>query len=170
MDGLMNRSDQFIEKHVARALRRISVPEKNVVEFNIASIGKKDLFGRTFYLQHENVSFKMWVGLNVNKIFVIYFIQYEQRDDMANYASEVFKFTFGGAKDVGFKTYYETFKRGGKDYLSIWMTAVGEKDFLTNPTEKLFWSQDIAMMTKSFVRTASRHGLVIDTTILPGPL
>ena len=32
-------------------------------------------------------------------------------------------------------------------------------DASTNPLQKLFWSQDVAMMTESFIRTALRNGL-----------
>ena len=41
---------------------------------------------------------------------------------------------------------------------------------LTNPLQKLFWSQDVAMMTESFMRTALRNGLNLTTRCKPAPL
>ena len=41
---------------------------------------------------------------------------------------------------------------------------------LTNPLQKLFWSQDVAMMTESFIRTALRNGLNLARRCKPAPL
>ena len=43
-------------------------------------------------------------------------------------------------------------------------------NFSTNPLQKLFWSQDVAMMTESFIRTALRNGLNLTTRCKPAPL
>ena len=40
----------------------------------------------------------------------------------------------------------------------------------SSPLQKLFWSQDVAMMTESFIRTALRNGLNLTTRCRPAPL
>ena len=56
---------------------------------------------------------------------------------------------------------------GSKDVFGHLQT---EPDLLTNPLQKLFWSQDVAMMTESFIRTALRNGLNLTTRCRPAPL
>lgn len=58
----------------------------------------------------------------------------------------------------------------GEPIASIWLTAPAEKGLLTNPTEKLFWAQDIAMMTGSFLRAALRNGIELRTDAKAAPL
>ncbi len=85
---------------------------------------------------------------------------------------KIFSFTFGGAEKIGFHTFYERAQPDGHDVVSIWMSATAKDVFLTSPSEKLFWAQDVAMMTQSFLRTAIRYkGEVnIATLVDPGPL
>jgi hypothetical protein len=111
--------------------------------------------------------------LNVYRIFVIYFVDATgQGQGYTDVLREVFKYTFGGAEKIGFHTFYERASPDGDDVVSIWMSATAKESFLTSPTEKLFWAQDIAMMTQSFLRTALRYHQTVKlvTTSEPGPL
>jgi hypothetical protein len=164
------KSDEFLTRHVYQALHRISVPSVGVHKFLVADTGRKDLFGRLFSLTSENVAFQLWVGLNVYRVFVVYFVRSDGSEEFSARAERIFRFTFGGATAVGFVPHYEAANINGEAILSIWLTARTEKDLLTNPAAKLFWSQDVAMMTESFVRTAVRNGLELRTKASPGPL
>jgi hypothetical protein len=166
----MGKSEEFLTLHLYRALQRISVPSQGVHKFHVSDTGRKDLFGRLFTLSSEAVTFQLWVGLNVYRIFVVYFVKSDGGEDFSARAEKVFKFTFGVATAVGFVPHYEVANINGEPVLSIWLTARTQEDLLTNPAAKLFWSQDVAMMTESFVRTALRNGLVVQTMASPGPL
>jgi hypothetical protein len=168
------RSDQFLKRHVKKALSRITVPGTDAATLTATDVGEKDIFGNLFLLEGANgFRFKLWVGLNVYRIFVIYFVDSAGKD--ANYTDrlrDIFQFTFGGAEKIGFHTFYERAQPDGEDVVSIWMSATVKETFLTSPTEKLFWAQDVAMMTQSFLRTAVRYrkDVKITTKVDPGPL
>jgi hypothetical protein len=167
---LIVQSDEFLRKHVRDALSKISVPTLGVFGFHVTDGGAKDIFGHLFILEADNLKFHMWVGLNVRRLFVIYFLERPEEAGYSERVAQIFRFTFGGAEAVGFKAHYEDALVDGEPVLSIWLTTATEPDLLTNPTEKLFWAQDIAMMTESFIRTALRNGLKIHTNCYPGPL
>jgi len=170
IDNFIRRSDEFLTLHVHRAFERISIPSLNIEKFSVIDTGKKDLFGRLFLFASERVNFRVWVGLNVHRVFVIYFIRTDGHENFVERAQAIFQFTFGGATTVGFAPYYEVANVDGESILSIWLTARTAADLLTNPYDKLFWSQDVTMMTESFIRTAIRNGLDVNTTASPGPL
>lgn len=171
---LEDRTDQCLKLHIPKALSRITVPGTDADKLVVKRIGKKDIFGHLYYLDGENgFRFKIWVGINVYRVFVIYFVDANRkRNNYTDRLKEIFQYTFGGAEQIGFHPFYERTKAEGQDIVSIWMSATVKDTFLTSPTEKLFWAQDVAMMTQSFLRTALRHGdsVNIQTNIDPRPL
>lgn len=174
IERLESRADQFLRKHIPDALSRITIPGTDAEVISVKCIGNKDIFGHLYHLDGANdFKFKMWVGLNVYRVFVIYFVCSEDR--AGNYERklmEIFKYTFGGAEKIGFHTFYERAQVAEHEVVSIWMSATVKESFLISPTEKLFWAQDVAMMTQSFLRTAIRHqnDINIFTPADPGPL
>jgi hypothetical protein len=167
---LMVQSDEFLRKHLRDALARITVPQLGIRGFQVLDGGVKDIFGHSFLLESGEFKFRMWVGLNVRRLFVIYFLERPEETGFAEKVAKIFQFTFGGAEAVGFKANYEQAVVDGEAILSIWLTTPTEPDLLTSPNEKLFWAQDIAMMTESYIRTSLRNDLKIFTRCLPGPL
>jgi hypothetical protein len=168
---LMVQSDEFLRRHLRDALARISVPQLGIRGFQVHDDGTKDIFGHSFRLESGEFKLRIWVGLNVRRLFVIYFLQHPAEEPgFADRVAKIFQFTFGGAEAVGFKAHYERAVVDGEAILSIWLTTPTEPDLLTSPNEKLFWAQDIAMMTESYIRTALRNDLKIFTRCLPGPL
>ena len=45
------------------------------------------------------------------------------------------------------------------------MLIFADDDMIVDPKRKLFWAQDVAMMTQSFLRTALRRSDVIDLSL-----
>lgn len=170
MATLVHQSDEFLKKHIRAALEKISVPSLGIDRFAIEDAGAKDVFGHVFVMRAKGLAVPLWIGLNVHRLFVIYYLPREGQEDFAERAKEIFKFTFGGAMQAGFKANYEEATVNGEPVLSIWLSVEAEHDLLTNPLQKLFWSQDIAMMTESFIRTALRNNLKLATRNLPAPL
>lgn len=171
MDTLVEHSDEFLKKHVRNALQKVSVPALGIERFKVVDGGSKDVFGHLFIMEGGQLKVPVWVGLNVHRLFVIYYLARDPNDaDFAQRAKEIFGFTFGGAMETGFKPNFEPAVVDGEPILSIWLHVQTEHDLLTNPLQKLFWSQDVAMMTESFIRTALRNGLQLQTRCKPAPL
>jgi hypothetical protein len=170
MGTLVEQSDEFLKRHVRNALQKVSVPSLGIERFKVLDGGSKDVFGHLFIMEGGTLKVPVWVGLNVHRLFVIYYVAREPDDNFAERVRKVFAFTFGGAMETGFKANFEPAVVDGEPILSIWLHAQTEPDLLTNPLQKLFWSQDVAMMTESFIRTALRNGLNLTTRCKPAPL
>lgn len=148
VDRLLTRSDEFLCRHVRKALTKVTVPDIGVTEMRVECEPASNIFGRRFRLTQGDFEYHLWIGLNVHRLFVIYFVSAPADDPTyAEHLKKVFNFTFGGAEAVNYKANYELAHVGGESVVSIWLTAPTAKDLLTDPTEKLFWAQDIAMMT-----------------------
>lgn len=205
LDVLQEKSKLFLDQTLPKSLQRITVTDKENTSFPALELlkgsEKSDIFGRLykcqFTISEHKTTFKMWAGLNVHRVFVIYFLKCQPENPVykawwqgqasnsgwaeSNPISEartfahwlkedLFRFTFGGAVQLGYHCNFEPFLIGTTPHISIWMTVPAEKDFLVNPTAKLFWSQDIAMMTESYLRTALRSGVSVETQPDPRPL
>ena len=175
---LLERTDYFLEQQITEGLRKIEVPQikrgttvnVNVLE-RAATIhgGRKDIFGANYRIWLEQYSMKMWVGLNVKRLSVIYFAQANGPED-ALALEQIFRFTFGGAAKLGYDTNFQYVEMDGEKLVSIWTTVMADNVILGNPAEQLFWIQDIAMMTQSVIRTAVRDNIKLDLHLEPGPL
>lgn len=174
MDGnatqVEDLSATFLTRYVVKSLERVSLPDLKIDKFTVENLGQRDIFGHLLLMKSAQLSFKIWVGLNVNRIFVIYFLP--AGDDLSiERAQQIFAFTFGGAEKLGYHANYEKATVANTNILSIWLTVETTDDLVSSPKDKLFWAQDVAMMTQSFLRTANRAGLKIQLdSISPGPL
>jgi hypothetical protein len=173
-DVLRARTEQFLSMHMPAALERVS-PHYILRQrgCNVERLGRSDIFGAAFKLERDAWQMRLWVGLNVHRIIVIYWVDVPSGEDGDAYTSkmkQVFRFTFSGADKVGFHLNFQPAASvADKTILSIWATAETQHNLLSQPAERLFWAQDIAMMTESFWRTALREGVAISTQD-PGPL
>lgn len=175
---LHQRTDEFLESQLKDSLARIELPQikKGVtVKVNVLQReesvhgGRKDIYGANYDIHIENFKMRMWVGINVKRLSVIYFAKVENPNDVEK-LRDVFRFTFSGAKSVGYDTNFEYVEIGGERLVSIWSTVLAEFAILGNPAEQLFWVQDVAMMTQSLARTALRKGVDLYSREEPGPL
>lgn len=168
LDTLDKKADQFVREYVPRFLERISLESGEKARCVVRDkAADRDLFGRVVTLEFkDNVSLKIWVGLNVSRIFAIYFVK-SRGEDPADIEAikDVFRFTFGGAESLGYDIYYEQSEVEGERFVSIWTTVSADDDMIVDPKRKLFWAQDVAMMTQSFLRTALRRSDVIDVSL-----
>lgn len=175
---LRGKTDDFLDLHLVNSLSQIELPEvqKNItvqVKSIVREVGiygqRKDIYGTNYEISLAAFKMRMWVGINVRRISVIYFVKAESPSDVEK-IREVFKFTFGGAEKVGYHTHFEYSVIEGESVVSMWSTVQAENGILGNPAEQLFWVQDIAMMTQSVARTAWRNKLSLLTNCEPGPL
>lgn len=177
-DRLLQKTDQFLEIHLKEALRRIELPAvRKGLTVNVQVMersqsvhgGRKDIYGANYEIHLETFRMRMWVGINVKRLGVIYFAKVTGPSDVER-LREIFKFTFGGAQTVGYSTHFEYALFDGEHIVSMWSTAAAEHAILGDPAEQLFWVQDVAMMTQSLARAALRSEVCLYTFTEPGPL
>jgi hypothetical protein len=169
-EALQARTAQFLGVHLPAVLARVTPSyDRRATTTQVRLLGRNDIFGAGYELENHGDRLMLWVGLNVSRLIVIYWIA--ARDGMTQErAQELFQFTFGGAQQVGFDVFYESVRTpGGEPIVSIWATVMTSENLLTVPSERLFWMQDIAMMTESFWRTALRNDVPL-ARAEPSPL
>ncbi len=141
----------------------------------LAPQGLRDIFGAQYEIDapgndcFPGARIRCWVGLNVNRVIVIYW----SSGTATTTLEAAFRPTFVGASSVGWTP--ATFQEepiDGRLVTSIWTTwTIQGEGFLKDPEKQLFVAQDIAMMTQSLLRSAARKG--IDMTagdLWPRPL
>lgn len=174
--GVQKATQAFFREDLKQALEKVSFYEASpnnrhsIVEIE----DSVDIFGSVFTLTSFGKQLKVWIGLNVNRIFVIYWIEANEGVSTAD-LEKTFRFTFGGAEKLGYAINYEEatipYADGTcKAVISVWSTVkVDENEFLATPSSRRFWAQDIAMMTESFWRTAVRNKIPLSQEH-PAPL
>lgn len=177
-DKLLDRTDLFLEKQMTEALRKIEIPQLkrgHTVNVNVleraATVhgGRKDIFGANYEIWLDNFRMRMWIGINVRKLSVIYFVKVNGPEDEA-ILREKLKFTFSGGAQLGYETNFQYVELEDEKIVSIWSSVMADKAILGNPAEQLFWIQDVAMLTQSLLRTAVRERFNLYTSTEPGPL
>lgn len=171
---LIGKTHSLLLKNLPKTLGHIE--DSHGVKLDVSVSPINNIFGANYRLENSNIKTKMWVGFNVDRIIVAYYLK---TDESVDTIRTIFQYTFGGAESVGYKVNYEpaTIKSTGEQVLSIWCTWPGmqnhadiSNELLNSPDKKLFIIQDIAMMTQSFIRTAERNAVNIFTDADPAPL
>ncbi|MCP1336282.1 hypothetical protein [Futiania mangrovi] len=175
------KSEDFLTSILPSRLSRIVL---DGVRCQARPLSDIDIFGKLFELRFGSETYRVWIGLNVKRLLVIHFIgedpgnagfqSYSQRQPSASFSEwlrqDVFSITLQGAEKVGYEVNCQRATVDGEPLVAIWMAIDCGDDFILSPGEKLFWSNDIAMMTESFLRTAVRNGLNLRTSAVPQPL
>jgi hypothetical protein len=177
-DKLYLKTDQFLEKQIVASLSMIEVPQVKRGHTLLVSVlerartihgGRKDIYGANYELRLDSFRMRMWIGINVKRLSVIYFIKASGPESVEE-LKQALHFTFSGASKLGYETNYQYVEVDGEKLISVWSTVMADNVILGNPAEQLFWTQDIAMLTQSVARTAVRHQLDLNTIAEPGPL
>jgi hypothetical protein len=181
IDDLKKRTDDFLKRVVRSSLETIAISDVGIFGMECTVSSRKENIGYVFHLKTSNSSLqegaplvqaKVWIGLNVHRFLIIYYLDATayQPDIFVEHAKDVFSFTLAGAHSVGYKEVFQPAVVAGENICSVWLVANADKDLLTDPRSKLFWAQDIAMMTESFLRSAYRSGISFFPKSDPGPL
>jgi len=161
-DVLQKKTDYFLTELLPVVLAKVSPSyDQRHIGSRVTKLGRSDIFGAAYELSCGTQKMKLWLGLNVSRIIVIYWIEANTGDDLKQTIADIqktFFFTFEGAKKVGYSTNFEpATSPANKPIVSIWSNIMLEQNLLLQPSDRLFWMQDIAMMTESFWRTAIRN-------------
>lgn len=171
---LRGKTDRFLEDDLLTSLSRITVRDGSGTKPVSASILDQeegiDRFGRVFTLSSEQQDLRMWVGLNVHRFLVLYFLKLPD-DKTLEQLEQDFMITFSGAKTVGYGVDYLSAEFPEENIACIRASySVPEVAFLAKPTLKLYWANDIALMTQSLFRTALRNDIDTYTETMPHPI
>lgn len=177
-DALQKKADFVLLSLLPERLRRITDMQDASMQVAVRD-RPSGIVGRIYELASPDARLKLWVGLNVRRVIVAYFCA---RPDALNdeqflqLLRRVFHDTTGGAEAVGYDPPHLQLESVGVErFGAIWLTWDMGKDgragdFLTHAPSQLFFAQDVALMTQSFVRTAQRAGLTLWTDTDPTPL
>jgi hypothetical protein len=165
-DVLQKKTEAFLEELLPKVLERVSPSYLARHQGSeVIKLGRSDIFGAAYELSADSKRVQLWVGLNVSRLIVIYWAvmpEGQSKHAAVAHFENIYQYTFGGAKKVGFTTNYETFTSPkGNQLISIWSSVKLDQNLLLQPSDRLFWMQDIAMMTESFWRTSLRHNVAL---------
>ena len=171
---LRGKTDRFLEQDLLTSLSRITIKDGGAVKPVSASILDSeqgiDRFGRVFTLSSDQQQLRMWVGLNVHRFLVLYFLKLPEAQTLEQLEQQ-FEITFSGAKSVGYHVDFLSAEFPEEKIVCIRAGyTVPEISFLAKPTLKLYWANDIALMTQSMFRTALRNGIDTYTETVPHPI
>ncbi len=174
VDALQRQSDKVLTRLLPDCLGRISDHQGAQVAVQVGE--PSGVVGRAYDLVSANARVRMWVGLNVHRVIVAYFCELPYPEDEARSVERLqsaFAPTIAGARAVGYgQPTIQLEQIGGHRFASLWLTwnLDSRDDFLTHTPSQLFFAQDVALMTQSFLRTGQRHGIVLATPFEPMPL
>lgn len=191
---LSKRAETFLSSTLPEALDRVTLDDEGATRI-VAERGRlRDIFGYDYELRRRVESgrgellMRLWCGVNVGRLIVIYRFSDPSRavpldgspdaartlrspGDFIKELETIFRFSFSGAEAAGYKKPHFEPLPSDNGIVSAWLTADTTPEFLTDPAAKLFWSQDIAMMIESVLRTALRHPteVALDLSTRPRP-
>jgi hypothetical protein len=159
--NLKRATDFFLESALPEVLSKISSGKNDRLVILDKKLG--DIFGCHYKGRlvggandaSRNCNIKFWVGLNVNRlIFVIYIESKWSKKQL----EEIFEPTFYGALKVGYDRPIIQKINGQMGAYSIWTTwYLREKNLLIDMPCQLFVMQDLSMFIESIIRTSLRH-------------
>ena len=167
-DALQRKTKLFLAEQLPSVLGEIREEGKDGGRVEVTLLELRDIFGALYEVRSAGVSWKLWLGLNVDRLICIYFVSAGPQD--VPRLRETFAYTFGGAEKVGYSWFVEPAIRDGEQVVSMWLAASDANGILNHPDKRLFWAQDVAIMTQSFLRTAHRAGVQPPKSAVPGPL
>lgn len=174
VDALQRQSDRVLTRLLPDCLRRVA--DHGGAQASVRVGEPSGIVGRAYELDTAHARLRMWIGLNVHRVIVAYFCELPFPDDpqrSLEYMREKFAGTISGARAVGYgEPNFQLEEIDGHRFASVWLTwnLEDREDFLTHTPSQLFFAQDIALMTQSFLRTGQRHGIVLATPFEPMPL
>ena len=174
VESLKRQSDRVLTRLLPDCLQRVADQQGERVSVQVGE--PSGIVGRAYDLATPHARLRMWVGLNVQRVVVAYFCELpfpEEPQRSLDYMKEKFAGTLSGARSVGYGEPNLLLEEiDGHRFASMWLTwnLKDQEDFLTHTPSQLFFAQDIALMTQSFLRSGQRHGIVLSTPFEPMPL
>lgn len=172
---------RFLVEDVLAALQKMDFPGIGKPEVELAP-SASGIFGQAYRLNFGDTKAAVWVGVNVHKVWVIFFIDKHfdperfPKGCCSESLSSIFEGTLGGAKATGYSVSVEdvvaaTEQGESRELLSVWSTNMDTNPhMMSDAHRRLFWANDIAMMTYSFLYTACRNDVPVCHDPEPRPI
>ena len=173
-DELMKQTTLFLTKEMPRACKGAILvgsldestwsTEKVIEDESQVEVKVDHVRGSpsaTYSVTWRGSAIKMRVTLNAFRFVVLYYVP--KTDDMAqSQVSEAIEMVTSGAETVGYSSRLATNREidGTDQFVEIYFFKTVDRDLLLDTSARLFWSQDIAVMTKSMLIQLGRHGLI----------
>jgi hypothetical protein len=115
----------------------------------------------TYLVKALGSTIKLRVTLNAFRFVVLYYIP-NRNHSIADVAKKIDLVT-GGAKTVGYSYRVATnTDLDDRSWIEVYFYKMTDKDLLLDSSSRLFWSQDIAVMTKSMLLQLQRGGISLE--------
>jgi hypothetical protein len=165
--SLQKRTDAFLTSQLNEVLTGVSGEDGEAGNAEVLCDGRCYICGVFYSIKTKEGFWRLWIGLNVDRITCVY-VLLKQGHTEAD-LRRVFAHTFQCAALVGYTLIIEEAVRAGEAVFLLTLVAKDEKGILSQPERRLFWAQDIALMTQSFLRTAQRASLKPPLEARPSP-
>lgn len=167
VQSLRKMSEKFIAVEVKGSLERIELQfDANRNPIVEVSEGWCGILGKNIKIHLDDYVAYLWIGINVNKIWCIYSFQDFQdgTDKSGEKLREKLRTSIEGSEQTGYNvniTYVEPDEECGNGAYSLWATVTDKEHpyMLSSAHRRLFYANDIAMMTHSILNTAYRENI-----------
>ncbi len=174
-DALMKETTKWLIKDLKSALDLIDLPfNPNPNHWSTAQKAAK-LSRASVTLEHQNganaahylvsafdVKLFMRITLNSHRFIVLYYVPSRSDDDIRR-VEDATDIVLSGARLAGYDSRIAVSPAPwdpATRFVEIYCIKEVKRGFLMDSSERLYWSQDIATMTRSLIIQLKRHGLV----------
>jgi hypothetical protein len=114
----------------------------------------------TYLVRYERTYVLFRIVMNAKKLLVMYFLKNDALDPN-DLKTRILEVTIQGATHAGWECHAarNADSISGETLVELYFYKTVADDFLFNNVERLYWSLDIAQMTRSFVLQISRTGI-----------
>lgn len=169
MKGIVSKNDLFLSKELPEALKKIS--RHHVFDWSV----RKSISLKVDHVPGELLAFyelkvkhsviRMSVSFNVRRMVVIYHFPSPESGDL-DHLEQIFETVISGAKNAGYDFAIRVSNFGytdGSQYNTLYFYCNNlPDDFLLDPLQKLYWVNDVSLMTRSVLIDTIKHAIPTD--------
>lgn len=182
-DALMNETTNWLIKDLRESLELIELPfEPDVRKWTTVQKAaglsrakltidhQKGANAAHYLVSAFGIDLFMRVTLNSHRFIILYYVP-SRSDDSIQRVKEATEIVLSGARLAGFDTRIAANPSTwdpSVSFVEVYCIKEVRRGFLMDSSERLYWSQDIATMTRSLIIQLKRHGLVDQQSGLRG--
>lgn len=170
---LLRQTTIFLTEEMPRAFRAaVSVSESDVNRWStkrcvddvctttIKIDHVRDSPSASYFIEGAGNKIRMRITLNAFRFVVLYYVP-RTNNLLEESVEDAISLVVIGAESVGYthKVTTNTSPDGSSTFVEIYFYKMVDRDLLLDTSARLYWSQDIAVMTKSMLMQLARHGL-----------
>lgn len=132
--------------------------DKEAADLSRASVKIEHLKGGSvahYLVSAFDVNIFFRITLNSHRFIILYYIPSESEDGLKQIANAT-EIVASGARLLNYETKYVK----SEEFVQIYFFREVKRNFLVDSSERLFWSQDIATMTRSLILQLKKNSLI----------